>query len=268
MIEHKATKPMAIGGSIPILAVFGGSREPGADVLAAAERIGYAIARHHCVVLTGGTGAGTATVRDRALTGAERSTADGGLGAWVGVERSAHVGTPSRDGLRLRLRPGYEHKRNYVEARMCDAAIAFPGEEGTASEVAFSLALGRPVLLLGPKWASDLPLAGPARPAGLKHLQELAWKAVRKKEVTPSPLDPLIEEALDSVAASKDLSPWAHGSLPESDDDASALVDLLLQMLRHRVRGVPAFPEYQDLATAYADSIAAAQRCAGPGRIG
>jgi hypothetical protein len=90
---------------------------------------------------------------------------------------------------------------------------------------------------------------------------------MHKKEVTPSPLDPLIDDALESVAADKDLGPWRHASLPESDDDASALVDLLLDMLRHRVRGVPSLPEYQGLATAYADLIAAAQRRADPARM-
>ena len=53
---------------------------------------------------------------------------------------------------------GYEHRRNYVSAALCDVAVAFDGGDGTTSEVAFALATGRPVVLVGAEWASAYPL--------------------------------------------------------------------------------------------------------------
>ena len=247
--------------SIPVIAVFGGSRRLNKTILETAERIGYEIAQRRCVALTGGSGAGTATVRDQAIEGAKRSVRDGSFGAWVGVARSPDVRQPEPDALGLRIYPGYEHKRNYVEARLCDAAIALPGREGTASEVAFCLALGRPVVLLGPAWKDGFPLAKPNRRRTLTALRKQAQTAISRKEITPSPLDGLIASALDCLVADRDLGAWAYEPLPGADD-ASAVVGLVLRMLQStdRREGPPDLPEYQDTAAAYAAWIVGAQQ--------
>jgi hypothetical protein len=50
------------------------------------------------------------------------------------------------------LKTKYQDERNYVNALLCDSAIALKGGAGTDSEVAFCLVLGRPVVLFGPGW--------------------------------------------------------------------------------------------------------------------
>lgn len=90
--------------------------------------------------------------------------------------RPAKAGPPPGSGCRRRtpgaqadasalvLRPRIGHRRNYVEAHLCDVAVAFDGAPGTTSEVAFRLALGRPVVLVGRRLGRDVPPpAGPAR---------------------------------------------------------------------------------------------------------
>jgi hypothetical protein len=75
----------------------------------------------------------------------------------VGAE-SDRVGVDER-GDELVLSPALGDGRNYVNAALCDVAVALPGGHGTDSEVAFALALGRPVLLVGEEWDRLLPPA-------------------------------------------------------------------------------------------------------------
>lgn len=128
----------------PVLAVFGGAERA---TLAAAESVGREIALRGAVVLTGGMRPGADAVKERALRGAESA---GSRARWIGVPgREAAGGDPVSTPTSLVLPLGYGDRRNCVEAHLCDAAIAFPGGPGTVSEVAFCLAFGRPVVLVG-----------------------------------------------------------------------------------------------------------------------
>jgi uncharacterized protein (TIGR00725 family) len=128
----------------PVLAVFGSS-EP--DTLEPAESVGREIANRGATLLTGGMRPGCETVKERAIRGAESA---GGHARWVGVPGTeAAEGDAVRTDTSLVVPLGYGDRRNCVEAFMCDAAIAFRGRHGTVSEVAFCLAFGRPVVLVG-----------------------------------------------------------------------------------------------------------------------
>jgi predicted Rossmann-fold nucleotide-binding protein len=140
----------------PVIGVFGSSVPETLDL---AEEIGYQIAVRDCILLTGGTGHSRSKVKDRAIFGARRARQQGYVAAWVGVRRTDLPEVSEPDGSGLLLAPGYRHKRNYVEAHLCDAAIALPGGRGTASEAAFCLVLRRPIILVGPKWEANYRLS-------------------------------------------------------------------------------------------------------------
>ena len=132
-----------------IIAVFGGHKV-GDDVLNFAEDLGRAVAARQQILLTGGSGPGAKrpkTVKNRAIDGAIPES-------WVGVERMERpepsIPMPPR-GLSITL-PELDNRRNYVEALMCDGAIAVEGGPGTISEIMSSLSLGRPVALAGDYW--------------------------------------------------------------------------------------------------------------------
>lgn len=128
----------------PVLAVFGGTEHA---TLPAAESVGREIALRGATLLTGGMRPGAAAVKERAIRGAESA---GRRARWVGVPGTeAAEGDPVSTATSLVLPLGFGDRRNCVEAHLCDAAIAFRGGPGTVSEVAFCLAFGRPVVLVG-----------------------------------------------------------------------------------------------------------------------
>lgn len=132
-----------------IVAVFGPS---GPNTLSVtASSLGEQIAANH-ILLTGGTGIPDGSVKEQAIIGAERAIRAGAAGRWIGVPKDGtRTASPSR-GHGFLLRTRYQDERNYVNALLCDSAIALKGGPGTDSEVAFCLVLGRPVVLFGPGW--------------------------------------------------------------------------------------------------------------------
>ena len=93
----------------------------------------------------------------------------GGLG---GVMESASKGAKKQGGITIGILPGIDKDhanpyidfpivtglgegRNLLVVRNSDAVIAFPGEFGTLSEIAFSLKLGKPVIGLSTWKVSD-----------------------------------------------------------------------------------------------------------------
>jgi hypothetical protein len=116
-------------------------------VLACANELGRAITAAGHILLTGGPGRDS--VRGSAIDGA-------GSKPWIGVEKEGPVGA-EEVGSGLVIQTGLGHKRNYVEASMCDAAAALPGGDGTVSEVTSALSLGRPVAFVG-EWRTDVDL--------------------------------------------------------------------------------------------------------------
>jgi predicted Rossmann-fold nucleotide-binding protein len=130
-----------------IIAVFGGSNDE--DVLALAEELGRAIGKENQVLLTGGTSPARAPVKNRAILGA-------GSWPWIGVDRKRDAPAewsrkPERGFV---ITSDLDHKRNYLEALMCDAAVVVEGGKGTRSELTSALSLHRPVALVGDYWKS------------------------------------------------------------------------------------------------------------------
>ena len=193
--------------------------------------VGSAIATRGAILLTGTAEAGTGAVNKCTVAGAASTP----KATWVGVEKRTSSKVVEDRGRSLVLRPEYGHKRNYIEAHLCDAAIAFRGGEGSASEVAFCFALGRPVVLLG-DWESDYPLER-ERPRGLSELRAATENRMKLNEVGPSPLDPLIDHSLGtlkSLEGSERELVFHSRPVPTSEQGAIDVVDLILRMLDER----------------------------------
>jgi hypothetical protein len=164
-------------------------------------------------------------------------------------------------GHGLVLRPGYGHRRNYVEAHLCDAAVVFPGAEGTVSEMAFCLALCRPLVVLDRKWEDACLSEGPRRQAALLRVAAEARIAMDKEKATPSLLDRPISDALDCVRADQDLGTCTYHPLP-NEEGAGAVLDLLLGQLgpEDRRGAFLDLPEYRNAAAGYQGWIAQAEQ--------
>ena len=159
---------MRIENDVPVLAVFGGNA-PSPDELAAACLLGAAIGRSDAVLLTGGDGSDSSTVKDAAILAADDAATPDSPAAWVGVRNAPAVAAPEPRGPRsVVVTPGWRHRRNFVEACLCDAAITISGGPGSASEALFSLYLGRPVVIVGA--ASGAMDAGALRDTALQRI--------------------------------------------------------------------------------------------------
>lgn len=132
-----------------IVAVFGPSGPNALSVTASS--LGEQIATNH-ILLTGGTGIPDESVKEQAIIGAERAIRAGAAGRWIGVPKDGTRTASPSHGCGFLLRTEYQDERNYINALLCDSAIALKGGPGTDSEVAFCLVLGRPVVLFGPGW--------------------------------------------------------------------------------------------------------------------
>ena len=132
-----------------IIAVFGPS---GPNTLSVtASSLGEQVATND-VLLTGGTGIPDKSVKEQAIVGAERAIRAGSPGRWIGVPKAGSRTASPSHGRGFLLKTEYRNERNYLNAFLCDSAVALRGGPGTDSEVAFCLVLGRPLVLFGPDW--------------------------------------------------------------------------------------------------------------------
>ncbi len=139
-----------------------------------ARAFGVAIVNLGHIVLSGGTDEGAGTVRESAIAGA---IAGADPSRWIGVNQKGPIaGHPDGDGFVIDTDLG--HKRNYLEAHLCDAAIGLAGGNGTKSEVLFALSLGRPVALVGDGWKDDGWNLQADREAAVETLMRAASKRV------------------------------------------------------------------------------------------
>jgi SLOG cluster4 family len=182
-----------------IVAVFGGSTSPPEPVLACAEELGQTIVAARHVLLTGGTRPATDSVKGRAIQGACGSP-------WVGVRQQGPPGAQPSEECEpgLVVSTGLGDKRNYLEATMCDAAIALPGRDGTLSEVTCSLSLGRPVAFVG-EWREECDLDATDLAAVLARIVERTERLFAEAEgsdvVDRSIAPPVIRGGLDCLPA-------------------------------------------------------------------
>jgi len=113
-----------------------------AEVMTLAEELGEAVARRGWVVLTGGRDLG---VMLAAARGAKR--VDGSLS--VGILPGSAGG--ASQFLDVAIFTGLGEGRNVVNVLSSDVVVACgPGGPGTASEAAFALVAGKPLILLSP----------------------------------------------------------------------------------------------------------------------
>lgn len=127
-----------------------------AAVMKLAEELGEAIARRGWVVLTGGRDVG---VMLAAARGAKR--VDGSLS--VGILPGAAGG--ASEFLDLAIFTGLGEGRNLVNVLSSDVVVACgPGGPGTASEAAFALVAGKPLILLSPHPEAEAFYATLGRP--------------------------------------------------------------------------------------------------------
>jgi hypothetical protein len=205
----------------PIIAVFG-SNEPTCEQLAAARYFGAEVNSEGATLLTGGQGDDPNTVKDAAILAAtEREPAD-----WIGVLNSANSAPPRKGrAAGVVLTPGFRHRRNLVEACLCDAAIVIGDSEGTSSEALFSLYLRRPLVLVGVDKLSPTSAITTA-------LKEAALRRI------PSTLAPLtaIDQGIDAAyrwAEKPDRAP-TYRPLPTNRSAAAQIVRDLV----HKVASV------------------------------
>ena len=127
-----------------VVAVFG-SNDPSPTELEAARLIAAAVVAEGATLLTGGDGSDPRTVKDAAIV----TATDIPSAEWIGVLNRDDAAAPVSDGNGLLVTPGSGHRRNFVEACLCDAAIAIGHSDGTSSEALFAMFLRRPVILVG-----------------------------------------------------------------------------------------------------------------------
>lgn len=151
---------MAIDQALPVIAVFGSNSTKPPHLkeaeLKAAELVAIEINRAGAVLLTGaepppdGYPQRPSTVKDVSIYAARQAASSGSDATWVGVANRGESAPPQGRGEEaVVVTPGWDDRRNFVEAALCDAAFAIGGTSpGTASEVLFSLYLGRRVIVL------------------------------------------------------------------------------------------------------------------------
>jgi predicted Rossmann-fold nucleotide-binding protein len=212
----------------PVIAVFGGTGT-GHAIERGAGLIGSLIARRRYILLTGAVAAGEGAVNKCAIAGAENAVEGA---PWVGIERSdvASRPRPGPTSASVIISPGYGHRRNFVIAQLCDAAIAFPGATGTVSEMTFCLALGRPTILVG-DWNERYPIREQQSAAIAAMIKET--EAGARKEAGPSPLDPLIDHALtqlEILSQAEGLTAFENRNVPQNDEEATEVLDCAIGM--------------------------------------
>lgn len=230
-----------------IIAVFGSNDR---DTLSEAESLGRVIVEMGSVLLTGGgKDLNAATVKDRAMRGARSAEQAGHPAQRVGVlGKEATQPAFTRQDLTslVFLSLAYGDRRNYVEACMSDAVVAFQGGAGTKSEVAFALSLGRPVVLVGERWQREFP-AVRSRDAFEEFLRLAKGRAEAEGEET---IDTLI-----SAAYNKGLSwdaDYAVTWLPLGSDAQTVAADVRAAAQGHRLPGrLPLLPERREVCAAY-----------------
>ena len=129
-----------------IIAVIGGS-DASEKHLKIAEEVGFLIAKHGAVLLTGGMGG----VMNAASKGAKEAN---GLVIGILPTLEKEAANPYVD---IPIVTGLNQARNFIIARTCDCAIAIDGKFGTLSEIAYCLMYDIPVIGID-TWQLEAPI--------------------------------------------------------------------------------------------------------------
>jgi predicted Rossmann-fold nucleotide-binding protein len=216
-----------------IVAAFG-STESGPILLA--KTMGSRVSQGGHILLTGGSGADQlsakeqSTVKEQAILGAQSSP-------WIGVTRGST--TPSHSIQRgekaFVVKTDLDHKRNCLEACLCDGALVSEGKEGTISEAVFCLWLGKPVVFVGDTWkAFELDASG----GKFAHLVDAAFQLVGNLSANNAPLDELFDRtAMPQHLKSSANYLWLPS--PTSEEEASGMISDALKWLQEHMAGSP-----------------------------
>jgi uncharacterized protein (TIGR00725 family) len=142
---------------IPIIGVIGGTTEAKEGTLKLASRLGHAIAKSGCILLTGGEAIeAEESVKAQAMAAALKAATSNRRVGVIGLIPDTKAPVIRFDvhenispGFRLYLNTGVSsHERNVLTGSLPDALIALRGKGGTLSEVAYALNASRPIVFL------------------------------------------------------------------------------------------------------------------------
>ncbi len=133
--EATTTRP---GGRKVTVAIIGAGT-CSSELADKAASAGKYVAEHGGVVVCGGLGG--------VMEGAARGAKEAG-GTTIGILPGSDAGAANRY-IDYAVATGFGEARNIVIVKTADAVIAFPGEFGTLSEMAFALKLGKPLVSVG-----------------------------------------------------------------------------------------------------------------------
>jgi uncharacterized protein (TIGR00725 family) len=119
-----------------IIGVIGQGRDCSPELLQEAEEVGYLIAQQDAVLICGGLGG----VMEAACRGAKQAH-----GLTIGVLPS-FASADANPFVDIPIVTGMGEARNLIIVRTAEVLIAVGGKYGTLSEIAFALALGKPVV--------------------------------------------------------------------------------------------------------------------------
>ena len=144
----RAPSPLAV----PIVGVIGGGSVDEATQRLA-TRIGDAVVRAGCILMTGGDPAGVGKgVKDLALRGAVAAARPDRPAGLIGIipDGSRSVRLASRGPVHaLAVVTGASNwERDVLTGFLPDVLIALPGEKGTLAELAYALRAGRPIVFV------------------------------------------------------------------------------------------------------------------------
>jgi uncharacterized protein (TIGR00725 family) len=231
-----------------IIAVFGSKDQ---ESVAIAKEIGGIIARRGQILLTGGTRAGMDSVKHSAIAGV-------GSSPWIGVGRANSIDAFEPPGGGFIIQSDLGHKRNYLEACLCDAAIGLKGGDGTLSEVTFALSLQRPVALIGDHWKSQWILDDARnRPQTLKQMVERAFGRVGEKSNGKHSLDAVLTPSV-ILGGLEQLPPYTYFTSTNTPED---VVDWVTNALsasgnKGRAGAFPSIEGYERVAAKYDEYLA------------
>lgn len=154
---------MKATASAKVYVAIVGPSQPDEKELALAEEVGAEVARVGAVLLTGGLGG--------AMEAASRGARRGG-GVTVGI-----LPGPTREGanpyLDLSIPTGMGEMRNALLVRSADGVVAVGGGDGTLSEIALALKLGKPLAGLE-TWRAELGDGGNVVPVAASPKEAVA----------------------------------------------------------------------------------------------
>jgi uncharacterized protein (TIGR00725 family) len=242
----------------PIIGVFGSDapKESIENILARA--IGAEIVKRGDILLTGSNGdpGKEDKVKEVAIAGAKEAVLEGAEGAWIGVDPKTKSGVPTytKGDHSFIIGTKLGDQRNYLEAALCDVAIALKGRDGTTSEVTFCLALNKPVVLIG-DW-QEFPRDEDNKAIDIDTLLRKTYNRV-KLSSSPNDFEKLLQCNIIRATLEKSNLVHTRHRFPDEKDVGSftqTIVDLAVSYFNQPTGAFPdALTGYDEIKRRYQD---------------